>query len=284
MLLSPRYSGPTILTIDGNPLDVLAPLVSQRRRLEATLATLTDEQWHAQSRCAAWTVRDVVAHLAGINPLFLKSAVAGLDGDPTRLMQHFDPAVTPPLMVDAMASMSPNEVLDLFVSSNDELFSTLEGLDELGWSTLAESPPGDVSIRLLMSHALWDGWVHERDIVLPLGIQPTVVAEEVSASLRYVAALSPAFAIGAGRENPGEFGIEATDPELSCVLVVDGSVLVRTETAAAGVPILRGSAVELTEALSTRVRLPAGSPTEWHRLLLGLEYTWDLAADPEMAR
>ena len=183
-----------------------------------------------------------------------------------------------------MAAMSPSEVLDLFVATNDALFSTLEGLDDLGWSTLAESPPGDVTVRLLMSHALWDAWIHERDILLPLGIEPTVVAEEVTASLRYVAALSPAFAIGADREYPGEFAIEATDPEFSCVLAVDGSVSVRTDTATTEIPVLRGSAVELTEALSTRGSLPAGAPTEWKRLLVGLEYAWDLAADPSPAR
>ena len=27
-------------------------------------------------------------------------------------------------------------------------------------------------MRLLASHALWDGWVHERDIALPLGLTP----------------------------------------------------------------------------------------------------------------
>ncbi|HYO00638.1 MAG TPA: maleylpyruvate isomerase family mycothiol-dependent enzyme [Mycobacterium sp.] len=284
MLLSPRYSGPPILTIDGDPSDVLGPLVGQRRRLASTLATLTDQQWHAQSRCEAWTVRDVVAHLAAINPLFVKSAIAGLEGNPTRLMQYFDPAVTPPQMVDAMSALSPSEVLDLFVTSNDDLFSVVQNLDDAGWSTLAESPPGDVSIRLLMSHALWDGWVHERDILLPLGMEPTVVAEEVTASLRYVAALSPAFAFGAGRAYAGKFGIRATDPDFDRVIDVADSVAVRAVEVAEGVPVLRGSAVELAEALSTRFPLPADAPTEWQRLLLGLEHTWDLATDPESAR
>lgn len=283
MLLTPRYSGPPIITIDGSADDVLAPLVSQRRRLESTLASLSDSQWNAQSRCAAWSVKDVVAHLAGINPLFAMSAQAGLDGQPTRLMQHFDPATSPPMMVEQMGALSPGEALDLFVTSNDALFELVKNLDDEGWSTTAESVPGDVSIRVLLSHALWDSWVHERDILLPLGIAPTVVADEVTASLRYVAALSPAFAIDAGLEYPGTFAIEATAPAYSCSLTVDGSVAVLTGTRADDAPVLRGSAVELVEALSTRLPLPEGSPEEWQRLLHGLEHTWDLAAEGELA-
>lgn len=283
MLLSPRYTGPSVLTLDGDPNDVLAPLVSQRRRLESTLATLSDEQWNAPSRCAAWTVRDVVAHLVSINPLYVTSAVAGLAGEPTRLMQHFDPAVSPPVMVDSLGAMGAEEVLAQFVATNDELVATVERLTEPDWSVRAESPPGHVTIRLLMSHALWDAWIHERDILIPLGIEPTVDAREVTASLRYVAALGSAFALGAGCAFPGVFAIEATDPDFACLLEVDGSVRVRTVPAPVGAPLLRGTAVELTEVLSTRVPLPDTAPAEWRRVLQGLEYAWDLSDRPSDA-
>ena len=279
MLLSPRYTGPTIVTIEGDPGDVAAPLVRQRTRLAEIVSTFTDEQWSAPSRCAGWSVRDVIAHLAGINPLYAMSAVAGLAGNPTRVMPYFDPAVSPLRMLEDIASLSPAEVLALFVSSNAELFATVEALDDGGWSTVAESPLGEVSIRLLMSHALWDSWIHERDILIPLGIEPEVNADEVVASLRYVSALTQGFAFGAGMECRGEFGIEATDPGFSCVLTVEDAVTVRIGHPAESMPVLRGPAVELTEALSTRLPLPADAPSDWHRLLGGLEYTWDLVND-----
>jgi hypothetical protein len=95
-------------------------------------------------------------------------------------MPYFDPAVAPMKMVDDIGSLSAAQALDLFVSSNAELAATVEALDEIGWPTLAESPLGAVPIRLLMSHALWDSWAHERDILLPLGMEPTVVADESS--------------------------------------------------------------------------------------------------------
>ena len=280
MLLSPRYSGPTVVTIEGDPRDVAAPLVRQRARLAEIATTFTDAEWSAPSRCAAWSVRDVIAHLAGINPLYVMSAVAGLAGQPTRLMPHFDPAVSPLRMVDDIGSLSSAEVLDLFISSNAELVALAEGLDDVGWSCSAESPLGEVSVRLLMSHALWDSWVHERDILIPLGIEPAVMADEVVASLRYVSALTQGFAFGVGMECRGRFGIEATDPDFHCVMAVEDAVSVRIARPDDSMPVLRGSAVELTEALSTRLPLPADAPPEWHRVLGGLEHTWDLVRDP----
>lgn len=278
MILSPRYSGPTVVTIEGDPGDVAVPLVRQRLRLAELAATFTEAEWSAPSRCSQWSVRDVIAHIAGINPLYVMSAVAGLAGEPTRLMPHFDPAVSPLRMVEQVAGLSSAQVLDLLVSSNAELIASAEALDGSGWCTSAESPLGEVPIRLVMSHALWDSWVHERDIVIPLGMTPTVVADEVVASLRYVAALTQGFAFGAGMECRGRFGIDATDPDFHCVMTVDDAVSVRVERPGDDIPVLRGPAVQLTEALSTRLPLPADAPPEWRRLLAGLEYTWDLAS------
>ena len=224
MLLSPRYSGPTVVNDRGGSARRRGPLVRQRARLAEIAATFTDAEWSAPSRCAAWSVRDVIAHLAGINPLYVMSAVAGLAGAPTRLMPHFDPAVSPLRMVDDIGSLSSAEVLDLFISSNAELVALVETLDDVGWSCSAESPLGEVSVRLLMSHALWDSWVHERDILIPLGIEPAVIADEVVASLRYVSALTQGFAFGIGMECRGRFGIEATDPDFYCVMAVEDAV------------------------------------------------------------
>lgn len=98
MILAPRYDGPTILSVDGQPSDQLEPLTRQRRRMQAMLSELADDEWMTASRCAAWTVRDVVAHLVGVNAFWHASVVAGLAGSPTRILGGgFDPVTTPPL-------------------------------------------------------------------------------------------------------------------------------------------------------------------------------------------
>lgn len=279
MLLSPRYDGPPILAFEGPDPDPLVPVVRQRRRLEAILATLDDAGWGAPSRCDGWTVQDVVAHLAGVTAFWEGSVTAGLNGTPTTILAAFDPAATPPMMVEGMRSLSPTEVLARFVSSNDGFLGVISTLDDAGWSTVAEAPPGHVSIRRLSEHALWDSWVHERDIVLPLGGTPVEEADEVLVSLRYATALSPALAFGADGPATGVFAVETTDPSASFVLEVDESVVVRDGPAPDGAACLRGPAVDLLEAVSIRSPLPASAPDDWWRLVNGLATAFDSDLD-----
>ena len=281
MKLSPRYDGLPIISIDGRWDDQVEPVARQRRRFEAMLAGIDDQQWQAASRCAGWTVQDVVAHLVGVTAFWEASVGAGLAGTPTRLLAAFDPAATPPLMVEPMRTLTPNEVLEQFVSSNDGFLGAIEGLDERGWSMIAEAPAGHLPIRILVHHALWDCWVHERDIALPLGLEGAVEPDEVHACLRFAAALSPALAMGNSGEpnttSPGQFAVAATDPDTHFVLEVGESVAVHTGPARDGTPCLRGGAVSLVEALSLRAPLPVATPPEWRSVLGGLATAFDAA-------
>lgn len=275
MELSPRYDGPPIISIEGSPDDQSAPVARQRRRLEVMVGALSETEWKSPSRCEGWTVQDVIAHLVGVNGFWEISVSAGIAGAPTRVLAGFDPAAHPPLMVDAMREQTPDGVLAQFVQSNDGFLSALADLDDRGWSTIAESPAGHVPIRLLAYHALWDGWVHEHDIALPLGLTPPAEPDEIQSCLRYAAAVSPAFAISSGAECGGVFAVEANDPELRFTVEVGESVIVHDGEAPPDAPRLRGRAVDLIEALSIRAPLPASTPTEWRQLLAGLASAFD---------
>jgi uncharacterized protein (TIGR03083 family) len=276
MKLNPRYEEPPIISITGRANDQRLPLSRQRRRLQETLTGLDDEGWRAPSRCDGWTVHDVVAHLVGVNEFWNASVQAGLDGKPTRILAHFDPSATPPLLVAPMRTLTRTELLDQFVASNDAFLATVDALDDEGWMVLAESPPGHVPVRLLAQHALWDSWVHERDIALPLGGAPALEPDEVASCLQYAAALSPALAIISGTAVPGTYSAVATNPAVSFVLDVSESVSVHEGAAPVGTPCLRGDAVELVEALSLRASPPPATPAPWRRLLGGLATTFDV--------
>lgn len=290
MLASPRYEGPAIISMTGEPGDQLAPLVRQRRRLHATLVDVTTDGWSSASRCDGWSVQDVVAHLVGVNAFWQASVLAGLAGAPTRVLAAFDPAVTPALMVASMRELEPGDVLERFAASNDALLAVFDALDDRGWTAVAEAPVGHVDIRVVAHHALWDCWVHERDIALPLGLTPPVEADEVCSCLRYVSALTAAFAVSTGRTTADVFAVEATDPAESFVLDVGHCVAVRDRVAmrdrvavrdrVAGrdrddgvlrdAVSLHGDAVALVEALSVRAPLPESAPTQWRELSAGL--------------
>jgi uncharacterized protein (TIGR03083 family) len=235
------------------------------------LTDLSDAEWKTASRCDGWTAQDVVAHLVSVNGFWQMSTTAGLSGAPTQILANFDPAASPPLIIAPMREKSPQEVLDQFVASNDAYIDTLNALDDAGWTTLGEAPPGFLPIRLLAAHALWDSWVHERDIALPLGFTPPEEDDEVLSSLRYAAALSPAFAITTGTSIDGVFVVETSGPESAFAVEVTDSAAVRDNFDAAGAPCLRGDAVELLEALSIRAPLPPSAPPEWRQVLGGLE-------------
>jgi uncharacterized protein (TIGR03083 family) len=276
--LSPRYDGPPILSVDGPPDDQAAPVARQRRRMESMLAGLDADGWSAPSRCEGWTVQDVISHLVGVNGFWETSVKAGIAGEPTRMLAAFDPAAHPALMVGAMAELTAAEVFDQFVASNAGFLGALASLDEAGWTKLAESPPGHVPIRLLAQHALWDAWIHERDIALPLGLVPEEEPDEVQSCLVYAAAIGPALAVLHDDAFRGELAVDADGPETRFTLVVGDSVAVH-DGAAANVPSLRGAAVALTEALSVRAPLPADAPAEWRHLLKGLATVFDSPAE-----
>lgn len=166
-------------------------------------------------------------------------------------------------------------MLDRFVASTDALVELLASLGKDDWSSLAEAPPGHLTVSAVVHHALWDSWIHERDVLLPLGVTPDVEADEVAAGLRYAAALSPAFAVGRGMGDSGVLSIVATEPDLSIVVEIGDRVLVRSGTADADL-VLTGDAVELFEALSMRGPLDQSIPAETSWMLTGLPEAFDM--------
>ena len=275
MLIKPDYERQVII-LDGEPGDVAVPFVRQRRRMDAVLASFTDEQWRAPSRCDGWTAQDVAAHLAGTNGYWHLSMSSGLAGEPTRFLVGFDPKSTPAAMVERMQALAPAETYAQLVAGHDELCRLVGGLDDAGWSTLAEAPPGHLPIRLLAHHALWDAWVHERDILLPLGLVPVEEDDEVLASLRYVAALGPSFALANDPDARGTLVLEVTDPDARIVVSVDGIVRVHDGDDAGDV-VLRGRAVNVLEQLSIRAPFDQDVPGDHGWLLDGLAEVFETA-------
>lgn len=251
MQLNPRYGSDPVITIAGPPAAIAEPAIRQRRRLAETLASFDDEQWAHPSRCDSWSSRDVIVHLDGTNAFWSYSIAAGLRGDPSQVLAAFDPAATPAEMVAAAADLPTSAVLEQFVASSEALVDLLASLDEHDWTAQAEAPPGHLSVSAVAHHALWDSWIHERDILLPLGVTPDREADEVAASLRYVAALSPAIATNREDGGTGRLVIAVTEPDLEIVVDVGERITVSDGSDGAD-PHLTGDAVELLEALSLR--------------------------------
>jgi uncharacterized protein (TIGR03083 family) len=281
MEIAPRYDGPPIVRLDGGGPDVRDAFLRQSQRLQKVFEGLTDDEWRAPSRCDEWTVQDVASHLATVTGFWALSVTSGLAGTPTRFLEGFDPKSTPAALVAAAGSPSPAETLAAVSASNDQLRTAVSGLDDDQWAVLAEAPAGLIPIRLLVHHALWDSWIHERDVLVPLGRTADEETDEITACLRFVSALGPAFAVQSGTATPSTLVLEATDLDRTVVVDVgetdvfvhDGPVA----DAAAEPLVVRGRAAELVESLSARAPLPDDVPADQRWLVATLGQVFESA-------
>lgn len=274
MQLTPTY-GEAVLVAEPLLADPATPLLRQRDRLAAILAGLDAGQWAAPSRCEGWSVQDVIAHLVTTNQFWAFSIGAGLQGEPSTFLSTFDPVASPAQMVEAARSTSAVDTLARFVETNAALADVISTIDAEGWSVLAEAPPGHLAVALVAQHALWDSWVHERDIVVPLDLEPVVEPDEVAASLGYAVALSPSFAACAGSERRGAIVVRATDPDIRIVVEAGPRVVLHDGLAPDDAVVVTGDAVALLEAFSFRAPFPTPLADEDRWILHGLAEVFD---------
>jgi uncharacterized protein (TIGR03083 family) len=168
------------LRVDPALGDVVEPWARHRARFDGVLASLSDEQWSAQSRCAAWSNRDVVSHLVDVDAFWTVSLESGRAGEPTTYLRDFDPEHTPLALVDARATMSTGEILEAFRTNGARLRKAVDSFGPDDWEKPCESPIGHVSARLTLAHALWDSWLHERDVLLGLGLAEDAELDELA--------------------------------------------------------------------------------------------------------
>jgi uncharacterized protein (TIGR03083 family) len=276
MKLTQRYDDPGLLRFTGPLADPSIAMLRQRRRFGSILAQLDDAQWAAPSRCENWSVQDVISHLVTVNRFWALAFAEARKGEATRFLTDLDPVATPAALVDGVRDLPWSKVLDGFIESNEEIADSVAGLDDDGWAMLGEAPPGHVPLRAVAYHALWDSWIHERDVVLPLGMAAVVDADEVADSLRYVGVLSPLFAVTAGSTREGSIVIDASDPDVHVVVDIVGDGVVVHDGEPSNEPLrLTGPAVELLEGLSFRAPLHQTVDDEHRWLFDGLGKAFD---------
>jgi uncharacterized protein (TIGR03083 family) len=254
--LTPRYDGPAVIDVDALVSDPSAVVMRQRNRLAGALSQLSSEEWATPSRCEGWSVQDVAEHLAGVNQFWLLSIGAGLRGEPTRLLASFDPVTVPAAMVERARGASPATTLEKLAANNADLNALLGSMSESDWAKPAEAPPGHIAVRAVCAHALWDAWIHERDVLLPLGHDQQIEPDEVATALAYAAALGPAFYLNTGQALSGSLAVQARHPDLAFTLDVCDQVTVRLGARTDATALVEGDAVDLLESFSCRAPYP----------------------------
>ena len=225
----------------GHLLDVWA---GQRQRFITVLRGFGPGDWAAPTRCTAWSAHDVVRHLCDTN---LKAAAIGPGDSTLDVTAGYDPRITPRQWLVASAGEPPDATLTRFVATTEERFALDRARLAQGARFDVRLPYGlmDWTVRAL--HGFWDSWLHERDVLLPQGLEhPTGGDATVYAAtygLFIAAAVAAVFGdqvrekLTLGGDGGGVFDLDNRD----------GVTITVTPAATAGPP-----AAEVVDALAGR--------------------------------
>ena len=166
--------------VDVDPLVTLAAYAQHRRRFAAEVASLDEDALAAQSRCSLWSVADVLRHCRDVDE-WMQALWTG--GRPP--FTSFDPIMTPHEFVLAGRAISDIEARDRYVASCETMALDVADSGPERWGLTSVSPVGFVPWWLSALHVFFDSWIHERDVLLPLGITPPVEEAEALPVLVY---------------------------------------------------------------------------------------------------
>lgn len=185
------YDEPGVpIGLPSRPANVVSAWRSHRRRFRRWFNDLPAERWSDATRCSDWAVSDIAQHLiSGAQFLGYTLHQAG-KGQATHLLEGFDTQATPALTTAQWGGRSTAELLAQLEAMDSRVDEQIDALAPGEWATWAEAPPGRVRAYVAINHFLFDSWVHERDVMLPAGEEPAIVADEAACVVSYVLALA----------------------------------------------------------------------------------------------
>jgi uncharacterized protein (TIGR03083 family) len=162
-------------------MEVIRALEETWTGIEALLASLDDGQWALPTPNTEWDVKDLAAHLGGLESMFLglpqPDPPEGWTTEHTGLDQVTEAGVV------ARRSWSNEEVLaELHTASHAQL-DRLRGLNEAAWQEPTIGPLGMTSMANFADIRLGDLYVHLLDLRFALGLPLQSVDQLTAESL-----------------------------------------------------------------------------------------------------
>jgi uncharacterized protein (TIGR03083 family) len=229
---------------DLDPQHLLEVWARQRHRFTEVLRGFGPKDWAAPTRCADWCAHDVVRHLCDGNAI---AAGAGPDDRALDLTAGFDPRITPRGWPVVSAHESPSATVSLFQATTGELLAVLRDRLAQGRRFDVRLPYGPMDWTILVLHAFWDSWLHERDVLLAQGRDHPTDGDATGYAAAYGVFIAAAVAalfgdqvqerLTLGGDGGGVFDLDSRD----------GVTLTATRAPTAGPP-----AAEITDALAGR--------------------------------
>ena len=153
--------------------------------LDDLVDQLTADQWATQSLCPEWTVRGVLVHLGAVEHMLL--------GEPPGSMPDALPFAKVGEWMESVAALSDREMLARYRHVIAARRAELSAMSDEDFDLPCMTPVGPGTYGRFMDVRVFDFWVHEQDIRVPLGFpghEDGAAAEmaiaEVEASLGYI--------------------------------------------------------------------------------------------------
>jgi uncharacterized protein (TIGR03084 family) len=152
--------------------DPVAALGAQQDELAAIVADATEDDLLLPSRCAGWTVADVLLHLAQTNEM----AVASVEGRLGAFVDEVAGAIPQTGSIDEWAGAlvdlqrgDPLAMRDRWLTSAADQHAAFAGCDPAArvlWVA------GELAARTLATTRLTETWIHAVDVVVAFGPPP----------------------------------------------------------------------------------------------------------------
>ncbi len=165
------------------------PAVDKLARCWASLDDLFDQlggdQWTTRSLCPDWTVRGVLVHLGAVEHM--------LRGNPPGSMAEALPFHAVGEWMGSVATLSDQEVLARYREVISDRREELEAMSDDDFELPCMTPVGPGTYGRFMDVRVFDFWVHEQDIRVPLrmpghetGPAAETAIHEIEMSLGYI--------------------------------------------------------------------------------------------------
>lgn len=234
--------------VNLGPDELVGVLAAHHDRLTASWAGMTAEQWEHPSRNSRWTVHETVRHVADA----MEITAATVSDETSRFtVADFDPRTTPEDWLAASAGETPSRTIERFTEAADRVRDRAGERLAAGDGSIREMVYGPVHWSVALVHTFWDSWIHERDVLLPLGLPASCTEHEQRLVGMY--ALLMATLPARTMEQPFTVAVRLAGPDRVVVAAHADGCCTGRETSAASAE-LAGDLSEVVDALCGRGR------------------------------
>jgi uncharacterized protein (TIGR03083 family) len=230
-----------------DPGRLLKVFGTQRQRFVTVLRGFGPGDWAAPTRCADWSAHHVVRHLCDCN-----AVAAGTDDNALDLTAGFDPRTTPRGWPTLSADQSPGDTFSGFLATTDELLALLRDRVAQGRRFDVRLPYGPMDWTILVLHAFWDSWLHERDVLLARGREHPTDGDATRYATAYGLFIAAAVASMFGDQVQEQLTLGGAGGGVFDLEARGGVTLTVTRATIAGPP-----AAQVADALAGRAPIPA---------------------------